>query len=241
MRVVFSAGRYDRPLVRLAASVDRLQEIAGVIIHTEQAGQRVARWRLFTAALWPFFYPAGPGRAELVVQWAPRIQVAGEPRTYRLTALWYQRVGGARTPPFHAAAVPLVDRADTPPGRVTVVIAAHLPTRNNLRRRAVWRGCMRGLVRVVGQVRDQYPGCAVVVACDFNVDHRTGQPGRALVGRYLTPLGLRDGWQGREPAVAGTHGRRLIDAAWTDLPVAGCQLVADDDSSDHRPFRLETR
>lgn len=228
--LVLSPGRYDRPLATLAASVTRLQDIGAVIVHTEQAGRSAAREQLFRRALWSFFHAAGAGPGECLIQWAPHLALAGQPIAPRLSSLFYWRVGGAQTPLFHAALVPLVDQTS---GRVIVVIAAHLPTRRTARRRAVWRSCMRGLVRQVKAARVRYPGCAIAVAADFNVDHRTD---RALVGRYLEPLALRDAWAGREP-IAGTHGRRLIDAVWTDVPVDRCQLTVDDPSSDHRPMR----
>lgn len=232
--LVLSPGRYDRPLAKLAASVERLQDLAGVIVHTEQGGKLQPREALFRSAGWPFYHPAGAGPGETLCQWDPNHRLAGEPLARRLSPLWYFRVGGARTPPFYATVTPL----QPPRGRVVVVIAAHLPTRNTARRRTVWASCMAGLARLVGDVRARYPGCRVMVAADFNVDHRTD---RALVGRYLTPLQLADAWRGREPAIAGTHGRRLIDAVWTDLPVVSCKLVADDDSSDHRPHRVQVR
>jgi len=145
----------------------------------------------------------------------------------------YWRKGGARTPYFTAAVVPVAVDAALP---LVVVIGAHLPTRNTALRRTVWAAAMRGLVRAVRYARRRYPGALVVVSADFNVDHREGHDGHELVGRYLAPLGLRSGWQDLSP-VAGTHGPRLIDAVWTDLHVQSCRIVVGDYPSDHRPLR----
>lgn len=231
--LVHASGRYDRPLPDVAAALPRLQGIASVVVHTEQAGRPAARDRLFVRAGWSFWHAAGPGAGEVVIQWSDQVDLAGEPRSQRLTSLRYWRKGGARTPYFTAAVVPLAVDASLP---LVVVIGAHLPTRNTALRRRVWAAAMRGLVRTVRTVRRRYPGALVVVSADFNVDHRDGRGGHPLVARYLGPLGLADGWEGVTPA-AGTHGARVIDGVWTDLAVQSCRVVVGDFPSDHRPLR----
>lgn len=54
------------------------------------------------------------------------------------------------------------------------------------------------------------------------------------------PLGLQQAWDGHAPKRGGTHGPiSLLDGAiLAAKAIFGCELVKDDDSSDHRPMRV---
>lgn len=236
--LIHASGRFDRGLPEERDALPRLQQVSSVIVHTEKAGRAAARDRLYVGAGWSFWHSGrDAGAAEVVVQWSDQVDLAGEPRPYRLTRLRYWRQGGARTPYFTAALVPLAVDASLP---LVVVIGAHLPTRNTALRRRVWAASMRGLVRAVRYARHRYPGAVVVVSADWNVDHRHGHGGHELVARYLGRIGLHDGWQGITPPV-GTHGARVIDGVWTDMEVQSCAIVPGDYPSDHRPLRTVLR
>lgn len=75
------------------------------------------------------------------------------------------------------------------------------------------------------------PDVAMLVA-DWNVDfHRASW--RDYVQDVFDSMHLC--WRGNMPN-GGTHGSRLIDASWQTYPANKCRLLADNDSSDHRPW-----
>lgn len=233
-----SSGRYDRPLVELGKALDAYRRLrADVVTLTEQDGRDRFREALYTAHDWGWFRASRRGAGECAILWAPaRLYPVGEPVSTRLTSRTYWRIGGAKAAPVHAATVALRPRLEGP---TVIVSVAHMPVRNTTLRRAVWRAAMRGWVRVMRAQLERHPGACVLLRADFNVDLRD-VAGRRLVEDYLKALPGRLVVPEATAAGAGTHGRRVIDADWTDLPAATADVVVDDESSDHRPYLLRS-
>lgn len=241
VRAVHSSGRFDRPLVELGRALDAYAGagyLADVVTLTEQDGADRQRESLYTAHGWAWFRALRRGAGECAVLWShERLYVTGEPRAVELTSRTYWRKGGAKAAPPHAAIVPLRPKGA---GRVLIVSVAHLPVRNTALRRLVWRYAVRGWVRHLRAELDRYPYARLLVRADWNVDLRT-DAGRKLVtdalaglpGRLVVP-------EAAAGPAGGTHGRRIIDADWTDLPAARSRVIADDASSDHRPYLTST-
>jgi hypothetical protein len=234
VRHVHSSGRYDRPLVELGRALDAYSDVvdAELVTLTEQDGTDRAREALYTAHGWAWFRAARRGAGECAILWSHAdLYPIGEPRSIRLTALTYKRVTGRPAAPVHAATAALRPRFLGP---TVLVSVAHLPVRNTPLRRLVWRRAMRGWARVLRVELARYPGAELLLAADFNVA-LDDVDGARLVEEFLAGLPGRLVVPARA-GKAGTHGRRVIDGAWSSLPVARAHVVDDDESSDHRPF-----
>lgn len=124
-------------------------------------------------------------------------------------------------------------------GAQLVVSVAHMPAHIEGAdgfRDGIDSVCFKDSVRTWGALARQwalhYDG--VILSADWNVSFR-----RTWVNRYMAAAlpDLVNAWDGRIPASGGTHGSyRIIDGLFTNLPVEGCWLEPDDESSDHRPM-----
>lgn len=73
-----------------------------------------------------------------------------------------------------------------------------------------------------------------MIVADWNVDFFMSE-WRSTVQGYFPSMFL--GWSGHMPPKGkGTHGSRLIDGTMATAKATKCQLLKDDDSSDHRPY-----
>ena len=81
--------------------------------------------------------------------------------------------------------------------------------------------------------KKDHPDLAMLAA-DWNVDFHSST-WRDQVQSYFPSMFL--GWKGNmPPAGKGTHGSRLIDGTMATVKANKCELLKDDDSSDHRPY-----
>lgn len=95
----------------------------------------------------------------------------------------------------------------------------------------VWKAALEGLSDYARQCRKRFEPDLLAVTADWNVDfHR--EYWRRYVGNQMD--GLRLTWTGDMPK-GGTHGKRLIDGTWATRD-GRARLLADDASSDHRPY-----
>jgi len=81
--------------------------------------------------------------------------------------------------------------------------------------------------------KKDHPDIAMIIA-DWNVDFHSGH-WRDVVQSYFPSMFL--GWNGHMPPNGkGTHGSRLIDGTMATKKTTKCELLKDDNSSDHRPY-----
>lgn len=254
---VHASGRFDRSTARWRAALRRYRQYGSWVTGTEAAGRSA---RDFKAALgefgWSFVHLAGAAVGECYATWdAAVLELAGKPFARKLSNLTWVRspeYGGGEAKPVHALVVPLMKRAGLlrRRRRVTVLVVVHMPLDNTRSRAEAWLDCCRGLANLKHTLEHTlYPGCDVVLVGDWNKNLREDrpQPGhkaseRAMVRDHLErPLDVQVSWRKPYPQ-AGTHGRQLIDYALARPGViTACELVADDDSSDHRGFRYRLR
>lgn len=126
-------------------------------------------------------------------------------------------------------------------GHTLWISVCHLPSNvqngskfNQNAQAAAWRDAVDGWHTYWNDCRKlDKPSLGMLVA-DWNVDFHNGS-WRGYVQDVFPSMVLC--WKGNmPPAGKGTHGKRLIDAAWSTVGATKCKLLKDDDSSDHRPF-----
>lgn len=241
---VQSAGRFDRSVVSWRRSLVRLVGLGVWVTGTEAAGRTASEFRAaLTRVGWDFVHLSGAAVGECYATWdAAVVELAGHPFARKLTDLTWVRdaeYGGDTAALVHALVVPLRNRRGR--ARVRVLVVVHMPLDNTAPRQAAWLDCCRGLRILEADLDRMYPGAEVVIVMDGNKNlHEPAE--LAEVSAHLEkPLRMVVSWRRPYP-VAGTHARQLIDYALAAAGViVACQLVADDDSSDHRPFRYRLR
>lgn len=232
LRHVHSSSRFDRSPLSLLRAVRVYLTRAAVITLTETT--REPRTRVLRSL---------PGYDLLKVAGIPG---AGDPavlvRRRRLEVIWVKRwvlseqrydLGASLVV---AVAVLLRDRHS---GRELLVTVAHLPARlHEDRNLAVWRDALETWGILVHAELDVRPDLRVLLTGDFNLCARSAG-NRREINRLLDVPGLASSWGRRVRALPeqGTHGQRLIDDTWSNMPLLRVDLLPDDPSSDHRPYR----
>lgn len=242
--VVFSAGRFDRDRSVWRASLRRLRKLGSVVAGTEAAGRKPDDFRAaLTEFDWDYAHLAGAAVGECYLTWDGRaLELGGRAFARKLSDLTWTRspeYGGEKAQPVHALVVPLRNRAGR--RRVRVFVVVHMPLDNTKQRAAAWVDCCRGLVRLKAEILELFPGAELVIMMDGNKNLRKPAERLMVLKHLCRPLGFQTSWRPPLPA-AGTHGDQVIDLALAEPGViVACELVADDPSSDHRPFRFRLR
>ena len=126
-------------------------------------------------------------------------------------------------------------------GRTLFISVCHLPShvQNGSKfydnaQAAAWKSACSGWSNYWNNKRkSDHPDAALIVA-DWNVD-LFSSTWRDRVKGYFPSMFL--GWNGHMPPKGqGTHGSRLIDGTMATAKTTKCQLLKDDNSSDHRPY-----
>lgn len=136
------------------------------------------------------------------------------------------------------AATALLKRTDN---KTLFVSVCHLPSHvqngkkfyDNAQAKA-WKSANSGWNDYWNNKRKKdHPHAAMIVA-DWNVDFFMSE-WRNTVQGYWPSMFLC--WSGKMPPNGkGTHGSRLIDGSWSTVKTKKCELLKDDNSSDHRPY-----
>jgi hypothetical protein len=126
-------------------------------------------------------------------------------------------------------------------GKTLFLSVCHLPSHvqngkkfyDNAQAKA-WKSALNGWSDYWNNKRKKdHPDMGMIVA-DWNVDFFMSE-WRSTVQGYFPSMFL--GWSGHMPPKGkGTHGSRLIDGTMATTKATKCQLLKDDDSSDHRPY-----
>jgi hypothetical protein len=147
-------------------------------------------------------------------------------------------VNGALMPKFRALRVKLIHLESE---QLFLYYIVHLPLDNTGLRESIWFDCCAGLAELVREDRRRYPEAKVVIQGDINKNFRQHFERGLMAAHIAGPTGTRQAWTGHEPKTGGTHGPLgLIDGTFADvtLDVLGADLLPDDRSSDHRPYRV---
>jgi endonuclease/exonuclease/phosphatase family metal-dependent hydrolase len=235
--IVHASGRFDRPEKALAADLLRFatSEGASIVTLTEQNNLTQKRRTALRYPGWSWFHADEKGADDCAVLWDSSIwTLDGWARAVPLTNVTWQRVkqyGGGKTPPVHATVAPLRSRVG---GRRLVVIAVHMPTRSTALRRRAWASCIRGLAKLVREIRGADSKARIVLAADWNADWKNPKD-RALLSAAAKRMGLEPRTSGGN---VGTHGQRVIDGVWTDAKANYQIVLAQSPASDHRPVKV---
>jgi len=135
-------------------------------------------------------------------------------------------------------ATALLERDD---GKTLFLSVCHLPSNvqngnsfEDNKQAAAWKSACSGWSNYWNNKRQKdHPHMALIVA-DWNVDFFSST-WRDRVQEYFPSMFL--GWKGSMPPNGqGTHGNRLIDGTMATVKTNWCDLLKDDNSSDHRPY-----
>lgn len=244
MWFVHSSGRFDRSVAVWRASLSRLRKLGSVVTGTEAAGRSRS---VFASALgrvgWDYAHLSGAAVGECYASWDGTVlEPAAHPFARKLTDMTWTRApefGGAKAAKVHALVVPL--RTRTRGGRMYVLVVVHWPLDNTEQRAAVWRDVCEGIRDLQRDLEARWPDADVVVVGDVNKNLRQHNEAAQVRQRLEWAMHTVVSWRPPFPS-AGTHGSQLIDMAFARAGVIrACELVADDASSDHRPFRYRLR
>ena len=95
-----------------------------------------------------------------------------------------------------------------------------------------WKDGLQGLHSWKEAQRQQWKPDWLGACADWNLDMKVGWCRQTIKDTFDQ---WHCTWQSPYPN-GGTHGDRLIDAVWCNGTTTKCQLLKDDDSSDHRPW-----
>lgn len=236
-----SSGRFDRSDASWRASLKRLIRLhMKWVTGTEAAGRDNKQFKTaLSFAGWDYSHLTGAAAGECWAAWdTDFVELMGKPFAAQLSDMTYVRspeYGGGRTKPVHALVVPLKARKGK---KQWVLVISHDPLDNTQQRAEVWVDVQHGKVQLNDSLELQYPDAEIIFVADVNKNLR--QPEESFrVARYIEhPMKKLASWRGHMPQGGGTHGNQVIDMAFADPGViVDCQLVVDDKSSDHRPFK----
>lgn len=246
MWFVHSSGYFGANTVAWRASNGRLRTKGVFISGTEAAGRTAADFRTLAkgAPTWETVHLSGAAEGECYAHFdTTYLELDGRAFARKLTDLTWVRDeehGGKRAAKVHALVLP-VRRTKGKARRVYVVIV-HMPLDNTPERARCWIDCASGLVDLEHDLRAHDPNAEVVIVADFNKNLREPDELHTVRRHLTTPLRMVTSWATGLPAAGGTHGRQVIDFALLVRWFLGaCELLADDASSDHRPFRYRLR
>lgn len=222
------SGRWDRPASRLAHSVQVTRKGGSIGTRTEM-GSKAQDEVLKAWDNWAVYHPLTRyGYADCSIEWdLAEWQIVDRGLLTLSSLRIYTSKGHLKAPSL----MPWVRLRHVDHGQLLNVGTAHMQLANTHTRRKGWK-------QEAASVRDWFADnqvSNVLYQADLNRDQRL-QPMRWKVNRELVHgSGVHNLWAGHRPAHGGTHGPKLLDTALTNL-AGRSYLLADDDSSDHRPF-----
>jgi GH25 family lysozyme M1 (1,4-beta-N-acetylmuramidase) len=212
-------GRWDAPL---KAWLDRHREVrdqaAQIVTLTE--GTRPALVEDFTRALnqiagegplfWEVYHDPTPGPANIIHTWdGNRFEQVGIPWKVQLDTIQIWSKKGFARPNTYAVGIALRDKqAD----KVILLVGAHLPLENTVRRRKAKEEALAVLKdKAFDSGREQFPDSVRMFACDWN--------------RRAHKQTVRDWFKATWPGLAASWATRAVRTQGPDWVAAGNRLV----------------
>lgn len=239
LRAFHSSGEWNQPAALLEANVRRMRKGGrsfGSRTEVTTASHHDALWQ---ADGWHVYHPRSDftdGYVDCAVEWDNAVWVKVETRLVTLNPERLHTERGFELPP---STMPLVVLLHRETGRHMALGAFHLALANTERRRAAWRVECASIRRTSADLRVTHPGWEQVFQGDGNRNQRVTALRDAVQARMLRGTRLHSAWVGNLPARGGTHGpRSILDLTVTTMR-AKSFLLADDSSSDHRPYQTD--
>jgi len=238
VRHAHSSSLYSNSPSSLAKQLDRLVSAtdpeANVATYTEVgSAERTEAMKQADPDDWAAWVP---GQSDVGIMWrkANFGPVWKEP--HKLTDKVWTDGHGRKHETWCATA--LLEHTD---GHTLFLSVCHLPSHvqngnkfyDNAQAKA-WKSACAGWSDYWNNKRKKDHPDLAMLAADWNVDFHSST-WRDQVQSYFPSMFL--GWKGNmPPAGKGTHGSRLIDGTMATVKANKCELLKDDDSSDHRPY-----
>jgi hypothetical protein len=224
IRAAHSSGKWDGPDDAFKAEVTRLRKNHSLVTRTEETKP------IPEEATWRVWHPEG---ADCSIEWDAEVWKVVDLGQLQLTSIRIHTEKGFLKPPCSATLATLEHRES---GLRVHWSTAHLDLENTPLRRQAAQQERIGLSNHWSRAMHRMPDIHQVFQGDINLDQRS-RADRELTGQ-LIPHGMVNLWAGALPAEGGTHGQAVLDVALSTLP-GRVQLLADDSSSDHRPFEAD--
>ena len=236
IRTAHSSGRWDRSPELLARNIARMREGGRTIVTRTEMGRNDFHNLLLTGDSWRAHHPlTDHGRADCSIEWNTHVWRCERAFTKQLTEIRVFTRLGFQLPPTIAVCALLKHHST---GRELMVATFHRNLKNTARRRAARAAEARTLRAFVRTQQAKHPDRAVVLQFDENSNQRLPWLRGILRATVQQGTRLRNLWVGHLPENGGTHGRSLLDVTLSTLP-GRSWLLADDESSDHRPYASE--
>lgn len=234
--IILAASRYDRGARKLEKAARKYVSLSHLVLHTEVERQkRKAALRKATPFGWNCLTGQYGNGDDCAVQYdRERLRI----RHYERPVLTRKKVKPSGAP-IHGVVMVFEDRTA---GKSFVVGLAHFPSsvekyagrrmRSKARRALAWMQCFRKLKKRVNKLKKKYDCDGALITGDFNMNEKL----RAVrATRKVIAPRYKSAWH-RLPFF-GTFGKRLIEwVLYKGKIHVDAKLLADDDSSDHRPM-----
>lgn len=232
VRHIHSSSRFDRSALSLVRAVAYYILFADLLTFTEVANDR--RAQALRALGWRRIQMIGkPGVDECAVMF---LRLKWRYVTHNVTLLSQQKLANGRW--LYALTVELEHRRTKQRLLVSVThLPAHIQGPGRIEQDAqgrIYTAAVKTWHNFL--MVSRRPGLSIMAVADWNLDVRL-----SWVREWLTRMfiGLRSSWGARSRPLPedGTHGSRLIDDTRSNMTLYRIDLLRDDDSSDHRPYR----
>jgi hypothetical protein len=206
-------GRWDAPLKDWVRRWDEVRGTGSQIITLTECTKDspveplIERIR---AVGWETYHDPTPGPANIMHTWDPaRFEQVGLPWKVKLTDIPILTKTGFEQPDAHSVGIALRDKqAD----KVILLVGAHLPLENTVRRRKAKEEALANLKdKAFDSGREQFPDSVRMFACDWN--------------RRAHKQTVRDWFKATWPGLAASWATRAVRTQGPDWVAAGTRLV----------------
>lgn len=235
---IHSSSRYDRSAESLRKAFSEYVKSAALVTFTEVEFE--PRERALHAPYWKKVTGDESNRNDSAICWDTRRLELVHDEQFPIKGSVFARAGGKKVDQLYATIAVLEDGL----GASFVVSVVHLPSSvegdlahgRKTGRTSAWYSAVRQVRKRTKTLKRKFKADACMIVADWNIDFKKPWA-RAVIKAAFPSWKLT--WRQVEVR-GGTHGKRIIDGTVIKgnySIIKGAYLIADDDSSDHRPYR----